>query len=99
MLLPAALVLLLRLHRTRVTVDARALRAGPATLPLAAVAAAEPLDAGAALRPAPGQWRLPRPWVGGAVRVLLVDGASPQGHTAWLVPTRRPAELADALTG
>ena len=98
-LLPVALLLVLRMHRTRVTVDDRALRAGPATLPLEAVAAVEPLVGAPTTVPGRQEWRLPRPWVRGAVRVLLVEGASPDGHRSWVVPTRHPDALAAALTG
>jgi len=36
-----------------------------------------------------------RPWIGGAVQVLLDDPADPTPY--WVVSTRHPVELAEAL--
>lgn len=42
-------------------------------------------------------WLLLRGWISGVVRIEIADEADPTPY--WLVSTRRPAALADALSG
>lgn len=42
-------------------------------------------------------WLVLRGWISGVVRIEIVDDADPTPY--WLVSTRRPAELAAALSG
>jgi hypothetical protein len=93
--------LLVRISRAEVVVDAGGLRAGRATLPPWAIGDVEPLDAAATrrLRGPDADVRaydLQRPWVATAVRVTVADPADPTPY--WLVATRHPAELAQALS-
>lgn len=85
----------------RIEVADGVLRAGPDTLPLPAIGEVLPLDAPqtAALRGPkadPAAHLLLRPYLKRAVYIGLADPESPVPY--WLVATRRPAELAAALT-
>ena len=76
------------------------LRAGAATLPLAAVGEVAALDDAQARamrgpRADPAAFLLIRPYLPQAVYVEVTDAA--QGRPYWLVGTRRPAELAAAI--
>lgn len=99
-LLPLTALLLWRLGRLRVAVTATEFQVDDARLPLAVIADVVPLDADGR-REALGVGGHPlafvvqRPWVKGAVQVLLDDPADPTPF--WVVSTRRPVELATAL--
>jgi Protein of unknown function (DUF3093) len=99
-LLPLTAALLWRLGRIRVAVAGGEFRVDDARLPVAVVADVIALDA-AGKREALGVGAHPlafvvqRPWVPGAVQVLLDDPADPTPY--WVVSARRPVELASAL--
>lgn len=85
---------------TVIHVDDRVLRAGRARLPLASIAHADPLDADA-MRQArrhgdPRDYVVLRAWSSRrGVCVTLDDARDP--HPRWIVSTRHPERLADAL--
>ncbi|HLV57671.1 MAG TPA: DUF3093 domain-containing protein [Natronosporangium sp.] len=86
--------------RVRVTVTDTGLLVGRASLPSTVIAEVVPLDAEGRrelLGPAADPLALvvQRPWVSGAVQVVLDDPADPTPY--WLVSTRAPDRLADAL--
>jgi hypothetical protein len=86
---------------TRVEVTGTVLRAGGDVLPLSAIGEVQPLDEqqAALLRGPkgdPAAHLLLRPYLKKAVYVGLADPA--EGVPYWLIATRRPAELAAALT-
>ncbi|GIF10294.1 DUF3093 domain-containing protein [Actinoplanes teichomyceticus] len=99
-LLPLSALLLLPLGRLRVEVRDSEFLVDDARLPVAVIADVVALDA-AGKREALGVGAHPlafvvqRPWIGGAVQVLLDDPADPTPY--WVVSTRRPVELATAL--
>jgi hypothetical protein len=99
-LLPLTVVLLWRADRIRIAVTATEFQVDDARLPLTVIADVVPLDA-AGKREALGVGSHPlafvvqRPWIGGAVQVLLDDPADPTPF--WVVSTRHPVELATAL--
>ncbi len=100
LLIPAAAATLWWLGRIRVTVRAGELRVDDAHLPVRYVADAVPLDAagrrevlGVGLDPL--AFVVQRPWVGGAVQVVLDDPDDPTPF--WVVSSRHPVELAAAL--
>ncbi|SCL31131.1 Protein of unknown function [Micromonospora nigra] len=99
-LLPGALAAMLWLGRIRVSVRDGELWVDDARLPARFVADVIPLDA-AGRREALGVGADPlafvvqRPWVAGAVQVVLDDPADPTPF--WVVSTRHPVELAEAL--
>ena len=99
-LLPLTVFLLWRADRIRVVVTATEFQVDDARLPLSVIADVVPLDA-AGKREALGVGAHPlafvvqRPWIGGAVQVLLNDPADPTPF--WVVSTRHPVELATAL--
>jgi Protein of unknown function (DUF3093) len=85
----------------RITVAAGTFRAGRAHIDVAHVGAATPLDAAQTRRIAgmdadARAYLLLRPYLKRAVRVEITDPADPAPY--WLVSTRRPEELAGALT-
>lgn len=99
-LLPATVAGLWWLGRLRVAVAAGELHVDDARLPVRFVADAIPIDAdGKRELLGPGAHPLAfvvqRPWVPGAVQVLLDDPADPTPY--WVVSSRRPIELADAV--
>lgn len=100
LLLPAAAATLWWLGRIRVTVRAGELRVDDAHLPVRHVADAVPLDAAGrrevlGVGADPLAFVVQRPWVGGAVQVVLDDPDDPTPF--WVVSSRRPVELAAAL--
>ena len=99
-LLPAAAAGLWWLGRIRVAVTPGELQVDDARLPVSVVADAIPLDATGRrelLGPLadPLAFVVQRPWVPGAVQVMLDDPDDPTPY--WVVSTRQPARLAAAL--
>ena len=99
-LLPLTAVALVWLGRFRVLVTDEEFRADDARLPLAAVRDVVALDADGkrevlGVGSHPLAFVVQRPWIGGAVQVLLDDPADPTPY--WVVSTRHPVELATAL--
>ncbi|WDZ87618.1 DUF3093 domain-containing protein [Micromonospora cathayae] len=99
-LLPLTVAGLWWLGRIRIAVTDGELRVDDARLPVRFVADVVPLDAegrrevlGVAADPL--AFVVQRPWVGGAVQVLLDDPADPTPF--WVVSTRHPVRLAEAL--
>ena len=97
---PAAAAALWWLGRIRLAVTGGELRVDDARLPLRFVADAIPLDAAGrrellGVGADPLAFVVQRPWVSGAVQVLLDDPADPTPY--WLVSTRHPARLAAAV--
>ncbi|MEU7614505.1 DUF3093 domain-containing protein [Micromonospora rifamycinica] len=100
LLLPATLAGLWWLGRVRVAVDGAELRVDDARLPVRYVADAVPLDAEGrrevlGVGADPLAFVVQRPWIGGAVQVVLDDPDDPTPF--WVVSSRRPTELAAAL--
>ncbi|WP_442931130.1 DUF3093 domain-containing protein [Micromonospora sp. NBC_00389] len=99
-LLPAAAAGLWWLGRIRVAVADSELRVDDARLPVRFVADVVPLDAAGrrevlGVGADPLAFVVQRPWIGGAVQVVLDDPADPTPF--WVVSTRHPVELAEAL--
>jgi hypothetical protein len=99
-LLPAVAAGLWWLGRIRLAVSAGELRVDDARLPVGFVADAIALDeAGKRLLLGVGAdplaFVVQRPWIPGAVQVLLDDPADPTPY--WVVSSRHPADLAAAL--
>jgi hypothetical protein len=100
--LPVATVGLWWLGRIRLTVSDVELCVDDARLPLEFIADATVLDANAK-RDLLGPYAeanafvVQRPWISGAVQVHLNDPADPTPY--WVVSTRHPAQLAEALKG
>lgn len=100
LLLPATVAGLWWLGRIRIAVADGELRVDDARLPVRFVADVVPLDADGrrevlGVGADPLAFVVQRPWVGGAVQVLLDDPADPTPF--WVVSTRHPGRLADAL--
>jgi hypothetical protein len=100
LLLPATLAGLWWLGRVRVAVADGELWVDDAHLPVRYVADAVPLDAGGrrevlGVGADPLAFVVQRPWIGGAVQVVLDDPEDPTPF--WVVSSRRPTELAAAL--
>ncbi|WP_431887064.1 DUF3093 domain-containing protein [Micromonospora wenchangensis] len=100
LLLPATLTGLWWLGRVRVAVADGELWVDDAHLPVRYVADAVPLDAGGrrevlGVGADPLAFVVQRPWIGGAVQVVLDDPDDPTPF--WVVSSRRPTELAAAL--
>jgi hypothetical protein len=99
-MLPAVAVLMLWFGRIKVAVTDTEFLVDDARLPVSVIADVIALDA-AGKREALGVGAHPmafvvqRPWIGGAVQVLLDDPADPTPF--WVVSTRHPVELATAL--
>ncbi len=94
--------LMLKYGSAQVRVDARALRAGRAVLPLGNVGAVEALDADATRRllgpdADARAFLLTRPYCRTAVRVDVLDPTDPTPY--WVISSRRPADLAAHLSG
>lgn len=87
--------------RTRIVVDAGGVTAGRARLPAQYIGAVRPLDSAQAFRARttaadPRAFLLLRTWSAGtAVAMEVTDPDDP--HPYWLISTRRPQRLADAL--
>ncbi|KXK61434.1 hypothetical protein AWW66_13615 [Micromonospora rosaria] len=99
-LVPAALFGLWRLGRIRIAVRDGELRVDDARLPVRFVADAVPLDTAGrrevlGVGADPLAFVVQRPWIGGAVQVVLDDPADPTPF--WVVSSRRPVELAAAI--
>jgi len=99
-LLALTVLILLRLSRIRVEVTAAEFRVDDATLPLDVIADVVALDADGkrevlGVGAHPLAFVVQRPWIGGAVQVLLADPADPTPY--WVVSSRHPVELATAL--
>jgi hypothetical protein len=99
-LVPGTVLLMIWLGRLRVAVTATEFQVDDARLPLDVVAGVVALDADGK-REALGVGAHPlafvvqRPWVRGAVQVVLDDPADPTPF--WVVSTRHPVQLASAL--
>lgn len=100
LLLPLTLAGLWFLGRIRITVTDDELIVDDARLPLRFVTDAIPLNAedtrlllGQAADPL--AFVIQRPWIGGAVQVILNDPADPTPY--WLITSRHPERLAEAL--
>jgi hypothetical protein len=99
-LLPLTAGLLWWLSRLRVRITGGELWVDDAHIPVQLLVAAEPLDA-AGKQEALGRELHPfafvvhRPWVRGAVRIVLDDPADPTPY--WVISSRRPAALIAAL--
>ncbi|MFU8871377.1 DUF3093 domain-containing protein [Micromonospora sp. SL4-19] len=100
LLLPATVAVLGWLGRIRVAVRDGELRVDDARLPVRYVSDVVPLDAAGrrevlGVGSDPLAFVVQRPWIGGAVQVVLDDPADPTPF--WVVSTRRPVELAAAI--
>jgi hypothetical protein len=97
---PLTVAALLWLGRLRIAVTGTEFRVDDARLPVAVIADVIALDA-AGKREVLGVGAHPlafvvqRPWIGGAVQVMLNDPADPTPF--WVVSTRHPVALAEAL--
>lgn len=93
---------LLAYSGTRLTLDENVFTAGRYRLEREYIASATAFE-GDAARQAQGpgadrsEFLFTRPFINGLVRIDLADPADP--HSAWLVSTRNPGELAAALNG
>ncbi|MFI6244336.1 DUF3093 domain-containing protein [Micromonospora sp. NPDC050795] len=99
-LVPLTAVGLWWLGRIRVAVDDAELRVDDASLPVRFVADVVPLDVAGrrevlGVGADPLAFVVQRPWIGGAVQVILDDPADPTPF--WVVSTRHPVELAEAV--
>jgi hypothetical protein len=99
-LLPGTAAALLALGRILVRVDGGELYVDDAHLPVSYVAEVNVLDANAKralLGPVAQRYAfvVQRPWIAGAVRVVLNDPADPTPY--WMISSRRPAALAAAI--
>jgi DUF3093 family protein len=97
---PLTVLALLWIGRLRVAVTPTEFQVDDARLPLSAIAEVVALDANGKLEllgvgANPLAFVVQRPWIGGAVQVLLDDPADPTPY--WVVSTRHPVELATAL--
>ncbi|MEU8333276.1 DUF3093 domain-containing protein [Micromonospora sp. NPDC048839] len=99
-LLPLTAAGLWWLGRIRVRVADSELRVDDARLPVRFVADVVPLDTAGrrevlGVGADPLAFVVQRPWIGGAVQVVLDDPADPTPF--WVVSTRHPVELAEAV--
>lgn len=95
-----ALIVGLLLYTLRISFDGKALRAGRNVLEAEYISGAEAFEGDDARRVLGSEadqrdFLVTRPHATGVVRVALDDPADP--HPAWLVSTRRPTELAEAI--
>ncbi|WP_091191072.1 DUF3093 domain-containing protein [Micromonospora narathiwatensis] len=100
LLIPLAAAVLAWLGRIRVAVRDGELRVDDARLPVRYVADAIPLDTTGrrevlGIGSDPLAFVVQRPWIGGAVQVVLDDPADPTPF--WVVSTRHPVKLATAI--
>jgi hypothetical protein len=98
--LPLTVAVLFWLGRIRVTVTADEFQVDDARLPLAVISQVVALDADGkrevlGVGAHPLAFVIQRPWLSGAVQVVLDDPADPTPF--WVVSTRHPVELASAL--
>jgi hypothetical protein len=99
-LLPPLAVALWWLGRIRVSLSGGEFRVDDARLPVSFIADVVALDANGrrevlGVGANPLAFVVQRPWIGGAVQVLLDDPADPTPY--WVVSTRHPVELATVL--
>ena len=99
-LLPLTAALLIRAGRIRIRVTAGEFQVDDARLPVAVMADVVALDADGkrealGVGAHPLAFVIQRPWIGPAVQVLLDDPADPTPY--WVISSRRPVELAQAL--
>nr|WP_232234754.1 DUF3093 domain-containing protein [Actinoplanes sp. N902-109] len=99
-LLPLSLIWPWWLGRIRVAVTAGEFQADDARLPLAVIADVVALDADGkrevlGVGAHPLAFVIQRPWIGGAVQIVLDDPADPTPF--WVISTRHPVDLATAL--
>lgn len=99
-LLPGTVLALWWLGGIRISVVAGELRVDDARLPVEVIADVIPLDAEGRrqlLGPSadPLAFVIQRPWVRGAVQILLDDPADPTPY--WLISTKHPERLAEVL--
>ena len=98
--LPLTVFVLLRVGRIRVAVTPAEFLVDDARLPVSVISDVVALDADGkrevlGVGSHPQAFVVQRPWIGGAVQVLLDDPADPTPF--WVVSTRHPVELATAL--
>jgi len=98
--LPLIVLALLWVGRLRLAVTATEFQVDDARLPLSAIADVVALDTNGKLEilgvgAHPLAFVIQRPWIGGAVQVLLDDPADPTPY--WVISSRHPVELATAL--
>ena len=98
--LPLTVALMLWLSRIRVAVTDTELRVDDARLPVDVITNVVALDADGkrevlGVGAHPLAFVVQRPWIGGAVQVLLDDPADPTPY--WVISTRNPVELATVL--
>ncbi|HET6531979.1 MAG TPA: DUF3093 domain-containing protein [Actinoplanes sp.] len=98
--LPLTVAVLFGLGRIRVTVTADEFQVDDARLPLSVISQVVALDADGkrevlGVGAHPLAFVIQRPWLPGAVQVVLDDPADPTPF--WVVSTRHPVELASAL--
>ena len=101
LLFAAVFGILAWLGSARVEVRDGVLHAGPATIPLARIGAAEALDKDATrlvhgIEADARAFLVTRPYIARSVKVVLDDPADPTPY--WLVSSRHPRQLAAALT-
>jgi hypothetical protein len=99
-LLPLSLIWPWWLGRIRVAVTAQEFQADDARLPVSAISDVLALDADGkrevlGVGGHPLAFVIQRPWIGGAVQVMLDDPADPTPF--WVISSRHPVELATAL--
>jgi hypothetical protein len=99
-MLPLTVVALVWLGRIRIAVTADEFRVDDARLPLSVISDVVALDAGGkreilGVAAHPLAFVVQRPWVRGAVQVVLDDPADPTPF--WVVSTRDPVRLATVL--
>ena len=100
LILPLTLAAMLWLGRIRVAVTADEFQVDDARLPVSVIADVVALDADGkrevlGVGAHPLAFVIQRPWIKGAVQVLLDDPADPTPF--WVVSTRHPIDLATAL--
>jgi hypothetical protein len=98
--LPLTLAGLIWLGRLRVRVTAGELLVDDARLPLAVIADVIPVDVNGkrellGIHADPLAFVVARPWIGGAVQVVLNDPDDPTPY--WVISSRRPTKLAALL--
>jgi hypothetical protein len=98
--LPVVVALMIWVGRLRVAVTPQQFQVDDARLPVAVISGVVALDADGkreilGVGANPMAFVVQRPWIGGAVQVLLDDPADPTPY--WVVSTRHPVKLATAL--
>ena len=98
--LPLTAAVMLWIGRLRIAVTPEEFLVDDARLPVSVIADVVALDADGKLEVLgvgahPLAFVVQRPWIGGAVQVLLEDPADPTPF--WVISTRHPVELATAL--